>query len=113
MSATKDKLKKRRPRKVSIEGDDFFVVSQTLAESEHVEALAKDESRGGEIISYSLSVGVVDEDGTPVFDQTGIDKNPGEFDPDIRLIPIETAVILSQKIREVTTPQAIEVAKKN
>jgi len=109
----KDQLKKRRPRKVSIEGDDFYVVSQTIAESEHVEMLSKDEAREGEIIGYSLTVGVVDEKGVPVFDQTGLDKTPPEYDLDIKLIPIETAMVLSQKIRDATTPQSIDTAKKN
>lgn len=105
MSATKDRLKKRRPRKVTIEGDDYFVVSQTIAESEHVDLLAKDETQANQIIGYSLFAGLVEEDGSAVFESPE--------DPDIKLIPIETALILSQEIRKATTPQSFEAAKKN
>lgn len=105
MSELKDRLTKRRPRKVSIEGDEFFVVSMTIAEADHVDILSKDETRNAEILGYCLSRCLVDEAGAPVLD--------GEEDPTIKEIPIETATKLAQEIRNATNPPPIDSTKKN
>ncbi len=101
----KDQLRKRRPRKVTLDGDDFYVVSMTIAEADHVDILSKDDSRNGEILGYCLSRCLVDEAGQPILE--------GEADPVIKEIPIETATKLAQEIRNATNPPPVDSAKKD
>lgn len=114
MSATKDKLRKRKPRKVEIDGDVFFVRSMTIAEVEHVDVLAANPQRNAEIIGYSLTRCVVEESGENVFDvETTATDGSVQFDPVIKEIPIDVAMKLSQEIRNATQPASIDTAKKN
>ncbi len=110
----KSNLTKRRPRKVTIDGDEFFVVSMTLAEADHVDALGKDASRNNEILGYCLTRCLVEADGENVLaPETTDESGKVVFDPVIKDIPIETATALAQKIRDASTPPDSEAAKKN
>lgn len=105
MSDFKSQLVKRRPKKVSIDGDDFYILSMTIAEAAKVDSLSLDPELAKGIVGFSLSRCLVDENGVRILES--------ETDPLIQDIPIETALGLLQEIRNATNPPPVEIAKKN
>lgn len=95
MSA-RDRLLKRRPRKVTIDGDDFYVRSLTLREAAKVDAFPHTASGaiGIEGISYLLATCLTDEDGKPIFD--------GPEDDSIQDIPGDTLSRLTKEIEKLS-----------
>lgn len=101
----KEALFRKRPRKVQIDEDVFFVRSMTIAETIKSEELGKDESGYIPLIDYVLSRCVVDEKGTPLFSS--------ESDESLHEIPTDVAHRLVEEIRKATTPAKPETVAKN
>lgn len=100
MSA-RDKLLKRRPRPVDVDGDQVFVRALTVQEFLDAEQLAKDEAKQFEFCAQVVAAGCVEENGQPVFS--------GPADKSIAMIPLDTLRLLTEKIRDASktgNPQA-------
>lgn len=102
----KDRLLKKRPREVDIDGDKFFVRSLTLAESIKVDELSAaangDPGKTADALSYMLCHCVVDANGNPVIDEN-----------EAKEIQIDVASRLAEEVRKATRPPSLENQIKN
>ncbi len=101
MSAA-EKLKRRVPREIEIDGDKIMIRSMTLREAIRAEELAKNDD--GEIGKYVISRCVVEPDGTQAF----IDDDPAVLD-----IPADKLRILVAEITKLTNPSKPKAIEKN
>jgi hypothetical protein len=101
----KDRYFKKRPRKVELDGDAFYVVSMSLADSQKSEDLAKQPETTLEAVRFTLSRICTNEQGELVFSS--------EADPDIDKMPMEVANRLIVAGRDVSIPPSPGKVLKN
>jgi hypothetical protein len=98
MMTARERLLKRGPKKISVEGETAYIVSMTLREAIHAESLAKSD---GELGRYVISRCVVDEDGQRIF---------ADDDEAILDIPADKMRVLVMAIVNATHPKDPEAA---
>lgn len=101
----RDKLLKRKPKPLEIDGETIYVRSLTIAEFLHVEGMQKDESRQSEFVGYLISRAVTDEDGTPIF--------ATETDPAINDLPLDLVARLTTEITQLSKTGRFTATVKN
>lgn len=106
MSGASERLRKRKPRKVEIDGDEFWVRSMTLREVEQVDKLSKSPNPY-DALTYAVAACLVNgsDDDEPAF--TGPD------DPDLRDVPTDKLRQLADEIGKASTTGSLEKQTKN
>lgn len=103
MSA-REKLLKRRPRTIEVDGDSFTVRAPSIAEQIRIEAL-NEAGKPQEAMNLILATCLLEEDGTQMFS--------GAEDADIALIPLDMVPALCEKITELSRPGKFKATVKN
>ena len=104
MSA-RDRLLKRKPKELDIDGEKVFVRSLTVAEFLHVEPWAKDPTKNREFVAYLIARAVTDETGMPIF----ADENDAEIDN----LPLDLVKRLTEEITELSKTGKFKSVEKN
>ena len=101
----REKLLKRRPKELDIDGEKFYLRALTIAEGIKAGTLDKDKENHREFVGFVLSCGLTDDSGEVVF--TGPD------DPGIENIPMDLVTRLLAEITSLSQVGKFKATEKN
>ena len=100
----RERLLKKRPRFIEVDGDKIPVRSLTIAEGDKVEAL-QTAGDNDALANFILSRVMIEDDGSQMFSD--------ENDPAIQDVPVELVVPILDKVRSFSKPKSIDAIEKN
>lgn len=101
----RERLKKRRPKQVKVDGESFTVRSLTIGETLLIQEMAQDASRQAKVPAFIASRCILDDDGSPLFSD--------ESDADIGEIPTDTLNELANEIGRLSNAGSFVKIEKN
>lgn len=101
----RERLLKRKPRTVTVEGEEFLIRMPTVREAMEFESLLKSEETQRRALSYFVAHCLVNDDGSEVFES--------ESDPALDDIPIDMLQGLCQAIGKMSKVPSLEKIEKN
>lgn len=105
MSSARDKLLRRCPKAIDIDGESIHVRSMTLAEVLEVESMEKAGRAQSDIASYVVSRCVVESDGHAVFDRPD--------DPDLLNITTDKLAKITDAVGKLSRAGSAATLEKN
>ncbi len=103
MSA-RDRLLKKRPREIEIDGEKISVRSLTIAEGEKIEKLRAAGDNDG-YANYIVSRVMLEDDGSQMFKD--------ENDPQIQDVPLEMVPLILNRVLSLTKTKSVDALAKN
>jgi hypothetical protein len=104
MSA-RDRLLKRKPRDITIDGEQYKARTPTLRESLRFEALLKDPETQKQALEFFITCCLLEEDGSPMF--------LGESDESLQEIPVDRMQELATEIGKLAKVPSLQKTEKN
>ena len=101
----RERLLKRRPRTIEIDGDKITVRSLTVGETIRVQSMLGDVSQEAAVAAFIAAKCVLNDDGTQLFS--------GDDDPAIQEIPTDTLTLIADAAMKMSRYGDVEKAKKN
>lgn len=104
MSA-KDKLLKRRPKPLEIDGETYYVRPLTVREFQEAAVIIKDAARYMEYATFTVAKALTDENGAAVFAD---DKDPALAD-----LPLDLTYRLAEEVASLSNTGKFQAIVKN
>lgn len=101
----RERLRKRRPKAIEIDGEKFTVRALTVGEIFELEAMQADPQRTGKIPGFVAAACLLEDDGTPLFS--------GPDDPGINDIPVDTLSEISDAVSRLSRTPSLAKTQKN
>ena len=104
MSA-RDRLLKRKPRDITVDGEQYKARTPTLRESLRFESLLKDPETQRQALEFFIASCLLEEDGSPMF--------TSESDESLQEIPVDRMQEISAEIGKLAKVPSLQKTVKN